>query len=242
MLKKQALPVPDSRGLYKTFNKMGFMTSEIDPYIADFITQAASPFLDIGCAFGQTILFALLEEKEVIANDSLLEHLEVLKTRIDPSKKKNIQFIEGNFPNKLEFSPNSLGSILACRVLHFLKGEEIIEGCHKAYHWLRKDGLFCIASETPYRKNLSEFLPIFEERKKKTDRFPGLIEDVKKYWPNDYQNLPPWLNLLDEDIINSVLEEAGFRVVFSKSYKKVIELEHVAKGLPNYFISIGKKI
>ena len=144
-----------------------------------------------------------------------------------------------NFGGYLKSS--SLGSVLASRVLHFLEGKDIIYGCEKVYDWLQKDGLFCIVSETLFRNNLKEFIPLFEERKKRGDPFPGLVKDIQKYWPTDYQNLPQWINFLDEETINLILQKVGFDIIFSKSYRRVIELDHMLGDLPNFFMSIGRK-
>lgn len=232
---------PDQRGFYPTLNQMGFMLSELDPYVADFIVKAPSPFLDIGCAFGKASLYALQLGKKVIANDLAQEHLDILQGQVPISHRSQIHYRQACFPHTLAFEPGSLGSVLASRVLHFLTGPEIMVGCEQVYNWLAKDGLFCIASETPYRHNLKDFMPIFEDRKQRGDPFPGLVDDIEKYWPTDYPNLPSWVNFLDEDSINVALQKVGFEIVFSHSYRRVIELDHMLGSLPNFFISIGRK-
>lgn len=235
-------PKLDERGFYHTVNQMGFMLTELDPFVADFIVQASSPFLDIGCAFGKSTLYALQLGKKVIANDISQKHLEIIQSQVKLEQRSHIQYSKDFFPQKLDFKSSSLGSVLASRVLHFLEGNNIIYGCEKVYDWLQKDGLFCIVSETPFRNNLKDFIPTFEERKKKGESFPGLVVDIKKYWPTDYKNLPKWINFLDEDSINLILKKAGFEIIFSKSYRRVIELDHMLGNLPNFFISIGKKV
>ena len=55
-------PKLDERGFYHTVNQMGFMLTELDPFVADFIVQASSPFLDIGCGVGNSF-YPLLERK-----------------------------------------------------------------------------------------------------------------------------------------------------------------------------------
>ena len=232
---------PDNRGFYPTLNQMGFMLTELDPYVSDFIVKAKSPFLDIGCAFGKSTLYALQLGKEVIANDISEEHIKIIQSQVKSSKNASIKYNKACFPYELHFEQNSLGSVLASRVLHFLKGDDILQGCQKVFDWLQKDGLFCILSETPFRKNLKEFLPIFEQRKKQGDLFPGFVEDIQKYWPSDYKNLPQWINFLEEETTNLILQKVGFDIVFSKSYRRVIELDHMLKDLPNFFISIGRK-
>ena len=58
----------------------------------------------------------------------------------------------------------------------------------------------------------SSFIPIYEERKKQGDPWPGLLEDTSPFKSIRYNNIPHFLNFFDTDIMRRVSENCGFIV------------------------------
>jgi hypothetical protein len=198
--------------LIKTLNKMGFMTEWIDPYTADFIDfsiKAPGPCLEIGAAYGIATLKVLDKGAFIVANDLSADHLKILSEKA--SCNKNLVLIPGKFPKNLNFCEQSLGAVLSSRVFHFFPGKLIDSGLKLIFKWLRPNGKLFFISETPYLNDYKNFIPVFEKRKSRKVRWPGVIKDVSVYSSRAAQ-IPSFLNLLDPDILNAALQRAGFSV------------------------------
>lgn len=212
---KLSMPIPESSGFIVTLNKMGYMTSSLDPYstkIVGFSSVAPGPFLDIGAAYGVASLAALEKGSKVIANDLDSRHLEILQERAPEKYKRNLTLVTGSFPDEINFSSNSLGSILICRVLHFFDGPTIIKGIKKTYDWLSPGGKLAIVTETPYLGNFRNFIPIYERRVSEGCEWPGFIDDVMAIAPDRGKNLPSQIHFLDPIILSRIVKQCGFIV------------------------------
>jgi len=67
-------------------------------------------------------------------------------------------------------------------------------------------------ASTPFQKHLQFFTPTYEERIKSNDPWPGICADMEKGWPALYQYLPPFMNLLDVDVLYRSLTKANFDI------------------------------
>jgi hypothetical protein len=74
--------------------------------------------------------------------------------------------------------------------------------------------LYLIA-DTPYGV-WRKLIPIFEEKKRTGERWPGLMIGLENYLPYARSDRPidgpPFMNLLDPDILQRICREAGFNV------------------------------
>ena len=197
-----------------TLNSMGYMTRILDSYCEDFIKFSAttkSPIADLGVAFGHTTQEILKTGATVYANDIAEEHLEFLKNQIkEEEKKKRLFLLPGKLPEAFIFQDNFLGGVLAARCFHFLTGEEIEDIVSKIYRSLVKGGMLCIVAETPYLGHLKDFIPLYEDRKKKGDLWPGYIERLQDYTKRS--NSSKWVNLLDPEILERTLTKYKFKI------------------------------
>ena len=70
--------------------------------------------------------------------------------------------------------------------------------------------MLCVVAETPYLGHLKDFIPLYEDRKKKGDLWPGHIECLQNY--TNRPNSSEWVNLLDPEILERTLTKYGFKV------------------------------
>lgn len=210
-----AMPQAEPSGFVPTLNQMGYMTSTLDPTSMAFLSYSQltqGTVLDIGAAYGVASIEALKNQAKVIANDIDERHLEILREKTPPDLRKNLTLLPGKFPEVISLPPESLDAILICRVLHFFKGEQMIEALKKAHGWLKKGGKVFLITETPFLKNFAKFLPVFEDRKQKKIPWPGLAENPQLYTPLRGGQLPPFIHFLDKEGMTKVLSESGFKV------------------------------
>ena len=214
------MPAPEFNGFIKTLNQMGFMTSSLDPYSQAFVQYAAqncsspssAPVLEIGAAYGVATLGALEKGAKIIANDLDPRHLEILSKRAEGIHNSSLVLAAGNFPETLDFPPESIGAVLICRVIHFFDGLTIEKAADKLFHWLIPGGKIFVVGETPYLKNCQAFVPIYESRKQAGDLWPGYVEDMKTIASGRAESLPQAFHFLDPDILIRIFINVGFAI------------------------------
>ncbi|OJX03039.1 MAG: hypothetical protein BGO76_00565 [Caedibacter sp. 38-128] len=202
-------------GLMVTLNKQGYMLSELHEYsqaFVNFAPHAPGPVLDIGASYGVASIPALKMGAKVIANDIESRHLEILKKRVPTSCLGRLELKVGKVPGEVNFAENSLGAVLASGVLHFVSGEELIEALNQIYKWLKPGGKFFLATSTPYTKIFQNFLPYYIARKKSGHPWPGFIENTADYIPSIADMIPKSINLLDKDIVETLVTKVGFKI------------------------------
>ena len=202
---------PVENGSIKTINfGGGAMLLDLDPVSERFIDFSAScclPVLDIGCAYGIATLPALERTSSaVIANDICPEHLVLIAKQAAPEARSRLFLAAKKFPEEVDFPENSLGAVLMSRVLHFLRGEDIEKGFEKIAKWLAPGGKLFIITATPYQKPIQDLISLYEERWEQGDPWPGYIPDYAQR--NGYDNLFPFLNVMDERPLKKSLEKA----------------------------------
>ncbi len=211
------MPAVSESGLVQTLNSGGgAMLIHLDPFSAEFVEFAktcSSPILDIGAAFGAATVPALKASQCcVIADDIGKENLLVLRKQADERDRDRLYLNEKRFPQELEFAAGSLQAVLACRLFHFLRGDEIDEGLKKIFDWLVPGGKLFVITSTPYQGVIKEFVPIYEERWANGVRWPGHVEDYGNASKAVYSNLHAFLHVMDERPLRRALEEAGFEI------------------------------
>lgn len=204
-------------GMRPTLNGTGFMFEKRDDYADDFIRYAGSidePVLDIGCAFGVATIPALETGATVTACDMEPRHLEAVREAVPEPHRARLECVVGQLPG-IDFPAARFGAILCSRVLHFLDGAAIDASVRKMSRWLQPGGRLYLVADTPYgiwRK----FIPIFEAKKQRGDRWPGLMIGLENYLPvaprDRVVHGPPFMNLLDPDLLDRTCRDAGFDI------------------------------
>lgn len=205
------------KGMIKTRNKMGIMTTEHSPparFFIEYAQKVKKPMLDIGCAYGAVTIPAILNGAEVIGCDLEHEHLAILEKSVPSEFRYRLQTNPASFPSQLDFPNESLSAIHISMVLHFMKGEEMIKGLKKCYQWLEPGGKICVVNMTPYLglfkwQELSKF---YFERVGNKEEWPGEInckQFAKTGWS---EQLPEFAHFFDIESMRSVTETAGFHI------------------------------
>lgn len=200
-----------------TLNGTGFMFEVLDEFADDFIHYAgktADPVLEVGCAFGVASLPALAGGAHVVACDMDQGHLDILYDSAPAKQRERLECVQGQLPG-VDFEAERFGAILCSRVLHFLDGSAVDASVRNMYRWLKPGGRVYLVADTPYgiwRK----FIPVFEARRERGDRWPGLMIALENYLPSVPPDRPikgpPFMNLLDTELLIRTCEEAGFRI------------------------------
>lgn len=211
-------PLPKSTipGLIPTMNNTGFMTEALDAYSQQFAAEAGAltdEVLDIGCAYGIATLAALERGARVCAADIEQRHLDVLEGRVPAELRSRLRTQVARMPDT-DFPPESFGAVLAARVLHFLRGEEIEQVVAKMHRWLKPGGKVFLIADSPYVGPWYSAAPQYEERKRRGDPWPGFLENYAQFLPKtaDPSQHPRSINPLDPDILARVVTDAGFVV------------------------------
>lgn len=232
-MKKPKMP-RSKEGFVKTLNKTGFMTTRLDPFsrkFVEFAGKAPGPSLEIGSAYGVATLPILKKGLPIIANDLSAHHLRILKNRVPKKFQKNLTLLPGRFPDNIKLPKNSIGSILACRILHFLEGPILRRGLKKMFSWLKLGGKIFIIGETAYLGTLLKFIPVYEKRRRQGLIWPGHAKNVFFDLPPLFtKNLPPFFHAFDIPMLERELKRAGFDVekahTFSRPYyPKIVRLD-----------------
>jgi SAM-dependent methyltransferase len=210
-------PAWNQPGMRPTMNGTGFMFEVLDEYAEDFIQYSASiadPVLDLGCAYGVASLPALAGGARVTACDLDQRHLDILHDSAPADQQPRLNCVQGQLPG-VNFPDASFGAVLCSRVLHFLDGSAVDASVHKIFRWLKPGGRIYLVADTPYgiwRK----YIPVFEAKRSRGDRWPGLMIGLENYLPQAPQgrsiNGPPFMNLLDPELLARSCTEAGFEV------------------------------
>ncbi len=214
-------PVADSSNLFvATMNNQGFMVTEaLDVFSTDFIEVAkqtaltSGQVLEIGAAYGVVSLEALRHGATVFCNDLDVRHLAVVAKAHATLQKGQLVTIPGAFPDEFDFEVASFDAILISRVLHFFSGDAVVRALKKARAWLKPGGCLFVVNETPFLGNWRPFLSEYEARKRRDDKWPGMIDDLKRYEKGTSfaSSLPQLLHFFDQETLTQALLEAGFK-------------------------------
>lgn len=215
--KQETRPAWTSLGMQPTLNGTGFMFKLLDEFAESFIQFAGETdgeVLDIGCAFGVATIAALEAGGRVTACDLEPQHLNILTENTPEALRSRLTCLSGQLPN-IDLPRESFDAILCSRVLHFLDGSAIDASVRNMFGWLKPGGRLYLIADTPYgiwRK----LIPIFEARRAQGNRWPGLMIGLENYLPFAPRDRaidgPPFMNLLDPELLSRICTDAGFNV------------------------------
>ncbi|MGV8948690.1 MAG: class I SAM-dependent methyltransferase [Candidatus Paracaedibacter sp.] len=210
---------------FATLNNYGYMLAylhELNKAFVEYSAIAPGPVLDIGTAYGFVALEALKTGAHVIANDLDSRHLEDLSRRVPKNARGSISYAVGRIPGDVEFSPNSLGAVLASGVLHYLSPSDFSLAISNIATWLRPGGKFFLVTPTPYTNFYQKFLPTFKENQFLNKKWPGYIEDASKILPAFFNNVPKSIYLVEDKFIRENLKENGLAIDHMKFFDIIL--------------------
>lgn len=194
----------------------------------DYCASTTLPVLDIGAAYGVASIPALATGATVIANDSEMGHLRVLRDNTPEQDRRRLVLIGGKFPRHVHLAEESLEAVHASNVLHFLTGPQLANGAASIAHWLCVGGKAFIQASTPWQKPFEAFLPEFERRVEEGVEWPGWIEDAHARFDHPkISQIPNAIHLLDPATLSQVFVEAGLEIERCWLYSR----RDLAKGM-----------
>jgi ubiquinone/menaquinone biosynthesis C-methylase UbiE len=199
-----------------TMNQYGYMKFEWDEFgkdFAQFAKDTQKPVLEIGTAYGWLTHRILETGKTIIAADISKEHLEVLLRDAPQDKLDNLFLYQASFPEQINFPKESLGAVLASRIFHFLRGEEIEVGIDKIHNWLEPNGRFVCTNCSIYHYSVKDqWLSTFKDREQKGDKWPGVITNQRESSPTHAPHVQDYLNIFDIKQFEELLPKHGFEI------------------------------
>jgi SAM-dependent methyltransferase len=186
-------------------------------------TKATKPVLDIGTGYGNMVFKILPNASTVIINDIAVEHLLSVRqfASIKPEHLKKLYLNHNAFPEETSFPTSSLSIVILDGVLPFLDGYQIEAGFRKIANWLEPGGKIYIISTSPTHPQISEwYLPIYVQKWREGNKWPGMHLDVAKAFPDQLYNLPPYIHVMDEKPLIYALKKAGFYIEKSGYIKR----------------------
>lgn len=203
-----------------THNNRGYMhePSPISQRFFEFAKETKGTLLDIGCASGVNTIPALESGASVVGFDLDATHLVGLQNNAGNSLGERLTVVEGLFPDDLNFVDSSFDGVIISQVLGFVDGPKISEGFQKIANLLKPGGKIFIINYTIFTSITAAYLNEYEKRKENGDLWPGHVKDLAKYCKNKVllENLPNALNLMDKDILERELYQAGFEIESSE--------------------------
>ncbi len=216
--RKPPVPTFGVKTMVPTLNGTGFMFEVRDGYAEEWIhfaSRSAVPVLEVGCAYGVSVIPALEGGARVTACDMEPGPLEILADRVtDPAMRERLTCVAGTLPD-IDFPAESFAAVLCSRVLHFLSGEDIDASVQRMASWLKPGGRLYLVADTPYGI-WRNFIPTFEANRKAGVRWPGMMVGLHNYLPTPgiqkHIDKPPFMNLLDTELLARACQEVGLRV------------------------------
>lgn len=214
--------------LVPTLNGMGYMYERYTPFVNEYLKayiealpSIKGPVLDIGVAYGVTVLDSLKMGAYVIANEIHEPHLDLLTENVPIELKSHLTLNLGRFPQDTDFEENSLGAVLISRVLNFLTGDEIDMGLEKIFKWLKPGAKVYIIAETVYKELFKKVIPLVHDRMEQNHMWPGELDHVRAHMTKRQEHLPDAIHFLDDKVLTKALLKAGFSIekcsLFSKN-------------------------
>ncbi|MBL8199564.1 MAG: class I SAM-dependent methyltransferase [Chromatiales bacterium] len=208
-------------GMVATLNGTGFMFEIRDRFADAFIRDAGElgqqgkHSLEVGCAYGVSTLPALEAGALITASDIEPRHLEILRGKVPRRLLPNLELVPGALPH-MDLPREKYGAILCSRVLHFLAGDDVDASVRKMAAWLAPGGRLYLVADTPYGVWRGK-IPEFEAGRARGERWPGMMVGLHNYLaggnPGKPIEKPPFMNLLDPDLLARACTEAGLAVV-----------------------------
>lgn len=240
----RSLGLEYKEGTIKTLNKTGYMRNYLSDISRKFCSQKISKkdtLVEIGCGIG-TVLYRLILNgaRNVVGVDPEIRHLEIglrlLKPVLDQRDVK-LRMICDSLPHLSSLEDKSIRSALCSQVLHYMKPEEFDVALKRLYQLLKDGGTLYITVGSPYYEVYKGFGDVYEDRLRKHDRFPGYMEDVRRYHPSGENLNPGFFLFFDPLVLAERVCEAGFKVL-KASYVDVARYKRGQTGL----IAIKNKV
>ena len=202
-----------SETFVKTLNNMGYMSSTLDPFAQQFVDSCSrgDRVFEGGAAFGVATLEILKKGVTIDVNDLESKHLEAILLKCSQEEQERISIHPGPIEH-LHFPAHTFDRLFSSRMIHLLSGENIEKTLKNFFQWLRPGGYLTLITDTPFLKCYASNLENYHIKSQQDDKWPGLIEDTASFMTIPHNNIPPFINFLDLETLQRVVEQTGFVV------------------------------
>ncbi len=218
------MPTPISDYLVMTLNNRGPVSSYLDDYAKQFIQFAAqqtAPVLELGAAYGFVTIAALEAGATVIANDIESRHLQILYQRTPKRYRDRLILLPGEFPQALNLAEQSIAGCYISRMLGYLEPSQLQVGMEKLYRCCKSQAKLFVISSSPFRALYRAIIPIYEQRIKENEQWPGYFTNLKTLVGAKLSSyVPEKLHFIDEKILAREVARVGFVVEKAELYTR----------------------
>lgn len=225
-------PSIDSDGRIQTLNDKGAMAPAKDYATLQFINDSKGyKVLEIGGGYGLVMLETLHKNPntEYHLNDLDARHLFIAAHNLYQSVENNlvlmsaaqkVKFIAGDITKEDFAVDEKYDAILIGRVLHFFSPAELEMTVANIKRVLKPNGKLYIVATSPYVKRFAKFIPEYEARLARGEKFPGFVKSLYDWVDKDQElskyKVPPshgHFMFLDDKIMRNLFESNGFNVL-----------------------------
>jgi len=209
-----------SDDVVKSFNETGYMRNFLCEVSQSFCRQKKTRddvFLEVGCGLGAAIQRQIVcGIKNIIGVDSEAKHLAavkiLLKEKLLSYPDVHCRLICDSLPHLKRLKADSFRSILCAQTLHYLKPKDFETALARFHELLKKDGTLYITMGSPYLEVYQGFADEYAKRFAAGDRFPGYMEDVKRWHPQGIGHNLGFFLFFDPVALERIVSEFGFKV------------------------------
>lgn len=235
-----ALPEIVDRHRSPTLNGTGYIFYPLTPIGKAFITNEAhknKKVLEIGAGFSNLSIEALKRGiSKYIANDISEVHLKMLVKRVKKTVPSaallSLTLMTAKAPQELPFAKMEYDAIIAEKVMHFMKPDEIVEFIKWCKLALKKGGKLYITVASPFSKAYQKMLPKYLQRQKEGMLMPGHFKHMTRdldlnasVLNNSKFKIPDEMVLFSRKNLEKLVESQGMEVVSSCALKIPLETE-----------------
>ena len=228
----QAVRLSNSGKSILTKNKMGFdivskgYTSWVSTELEKFLTEKKEPaVIDLGAGFGGLVRLSLGAGATVVYNDMHVPHIEDGIRYLPMADFERLILNSDRFPSETDFPKESFDAVILHRVVVLLSPEELEAGLSKVHDWLKPGGRVFMVGFAPQHGRIKKtFLPVYEQKWKDGELWPGYKLDVKKHMPDQSHALPDFIHVMDGRPMEAALTRHGFKVIKSAP----VSLQHLS--------------
>jgi hypothetical protein len=214
----------DDPDIVPTSNGFGWTSAIPNPttlLFLEFVEQIANALvIDIGAGLGVASLPAMQAGACVIVNDIDSSHLMAVASEAKVRGLANqCRPLLASLPDLPDLEP--LDAIHASNVLHFLSGDQLARAAAWMFSALKPSGRAYMQMQSPFCGHFRAFYPRYQMRVKRGDRWPGEIDDAKRYAPAEIAHLIANFNhVLDGERVVALFEANGFEVLSWRYYRR----------------------
>ncbi len=213
----------DKNGFVKTYNSSGYMRAFLLEFSEKFVGRASDldeAYLEVGSGIGNVIkVLCGLGIKNITAVDSEPKHLDIIASIVGDDLLANgsiaLNLVEDALPNLQSLEGQFFDKILCAQVIHYLSPKEFECALKTFKRLLAPGGELCLTSGTPYIEAYKSFLPTYEGRLAKGHKYPGYIEDVRRYHPRGMNHHGGSFLFFSEYDLKNSLQDAGYKILES---------------------------